>query len=302
MRKILKPIIGCICLVSLAACGSLSPKPPSWTNEMFSQDGSFLYFTGMSDKHTSEVESVNLAVSFAEQGFARFCGVDLDSFVEHQGSSEAALGVNMDTSTTSSNITLKSQARIKQSVVAKRFTKEIGNFFKTWIVLAIPASQYNECQAYKEKLAKDNSLEKKNSILLSENTELSHDNDRLLNYQDLQLRVGQLEAQNNDLREEVRIAQRESFVDKNKAQDLEKQLLGIKIHYNKMVNEHSVLAKRANDLDLALLKNNIDLKFESKEGAKCTSKLREVKVHLENIHESMTFCQKMKSKLASLSN
>ena len=302
MRKILKPIIGCICLVSLAACGSLSPKPPSWTNEMFSQDGSFLYFTGISDKHTSEVTSVTRAINFAEQGFARFCGVELDSYIEHLGSSEAALGVNVDTSTSSSKETHETQARIKQSVVAKRFTKEDSSLFKTWIVLAIPASQYNECQAYKEELAKDKNLEGKNSILTSENAELSKDNDRLLNYQQLQLRVGQLEEQNNDLREEVRVAQHESFVDKNKSQDLEKQLLGIKIHYNEMVAENSILTKRANDLDLALLRSDVALKHETKEGSKCTGKLREVKVVLENIHDSMTFCQKVKSTLANFSN
>ena len=124
MRKILKPIIGGICLLSMAACGSLSPAPPSWTNEMFSQDGSFLYFTGISDKHTSEVVSVTRAINFAEQSFARFCGVELDSYIEHLGSTEAVLGVNVDTSTSSSKETHETQARIKQSVVAKRFTKK----------------------------------------------------------------------------------------------------------------------------------------------------------------------------------
>jgi len=83
---------------------------------------------------------------------------------------------------------------------------------------------------------------------------------------------------------------------------LEKQLLGIKIHYNKMVAENSVLTKERNDLDLALLQSNVSLKHETKEGSKCTNKLRSVKVVLENIHESMTFCQKLKSTLANFNN
>jgi len=297
MRKILKPIIGCICLVSLAACGSLSPKPPSWTNEMFSQDGSFLYFTGISDKHTSEVTSVTRAINFAEQGFARFCGVELDSYIEHLGSSEAALGVNVDTSTSSSKETHETQARIKQSVVAKRFTKEDSSLFKTWIVLAIPASQYNECQAYKEELAKDKNLEGKNSILTSENAELSKDNDRLLNYQQLQLRVGQLEEQNNDLREEVRVAQHESFVDKNKSQNLEKQLISLRISHNNLIANNSITKKHADDMDFGLLRCSRKLSKMENLNNVCIGKLKSTTEVVENYVENMKTCEKVASLL-----
>ena len=297
MRKILKPIIGCICLVSLAACGSLSPKPPSWTNEMFSQDGSFLYFTGMSDKHTSEVVSVNRAINFAEQGFARFCGVELDSYIEHLGSSEAAMGVNVDTSTSSSKEIHETQARIKQSVVAKRFTKEVGNFFKTWIVLAIPASQYNECQAYKEELAKEKNLEGKNSILTSQNAELNKDNDRLLNYQQLQLRVGKLEEQNNDLREEVRVAQQESFVDKTKSQDLEKKLTSLKISHNKLIKNNTITRKHADDMDLGLLRCSNKLSKMENLNNVCIGKLKSTTKIVESYVENMSTCEKVASLL-----
>ena len=297
MRKILKPIIGCICLVSLAACGSLSPKPPSWTNEMFSQDGSFLYFTGMSDKHTSEVVSVNRAINFAEQGFARFCGVELDSYIEHLGSSEAAMGVNVDTSTSSSKEIHETQARIKQSVVAKRFTKEVGDFFKTWIVLAIPASQYNECQAYKEELAKEKNLEGKNSILTSQNAELNKDNDRLLNYQQLQLRVGQLEEQNNDLREEVRVAQQESFVDKTKSQDLEKKLTSLKISHNKLIKNNTIPRKHADDMDLGLLRCSNKLSKMENLNNVCIGKLKSTTKIVESYVENMSTCEKVASLL-----
>ena len=293
MRKILKPIIGCICLVSLAACGSLSPKPPSWTNEMFSQDGSFLYFTGISDKHTSEVTSVTRAINFAEQGFARFCGVELDSYIEHLGSSEAAMGVNVDTSTSSSKEIHETQARIKQSVVAKRFTKEVGDFFKTWIVLAIPASQYNECQAYKEELAKEKNLEGKNSILTSQNAELNKDNDRLLNYQQLQLRVGQLEEQNNDLREEVRVAQQASFVDKDKARNLDKKLTSLKITHNNLIANNSVITKHSNDLDLGLLSCTADLRQSQTLERTCIDKLVSIKDMLQKRVDNMNYCNQL---------
>lgn len=295
MRKILKPIIGCICLVSLAACGSLSPKPPSWTNEMFSQDGSFLYFTGMSDKHTSEVVSVNRAINFAEQGFARFCGVELDSYIEHLGSSEAVLGVNVDTSTSSSKETHETQARIKQSVVAKRFTKEDGSLFKTWIVLAIPAMQYDECQAYKNDMAEKakQDLEGKNSILTSENAELNEDNDRLLNYQQLQLRVGQLEEQNNDLREEVRVAQQQSFVDKDKAQNLTMQLTSLKIKNNELVNSKAIITKHVNNLDFNLLSCTADLRQSQTLQNTCVTKLVSIKDMLQKRVDNMNYCNQL---------
>ncbi len=264
---------------------------------MFSQDGSFLYFTGMSDKHTSEVVSVNRAINFAEQGFARFCGVELDSYIEHLGSSEAAMGVNVDTSTSSSKEIHETQARIKQSVVAKRFTKEVGDFFKTWIVLAIPASQYNECQAYKEELAKEKNLEGKNSILTSQNAELNKDNDRLLNYQQLQLRVGQLEEQNNDLREEVRVAQQESFVDKTKSQDLEKKLTSLKISHNKLIKNNTITRKHADDMDLGLLRCSNKLSKMENLNNVCIGKLKSTTKIVESYVENMSTCEKVASLL-----
>ena len=294
MRKTLNSIVVGISL-SMAACSGFNPQPPSWTNQMFSQQGHLLNFTGISDRHTSEVESVNRAINFAEQGFARFCGVDLDSFVEHQGSSHAEMGVNIDTSTSSSNVTLKSQARIKQSVISKRFTKEDGNFFKSWIVLTVPATQYEECQAYKKKLAEkeERDLENKNSILTSENTELNEDNERLLNYQDLQLRVGQLEEQNNDLREEIRITQQNSFVDKTKSQDLEKQLTSLKIEHNKLIATHAITVERRNDQDFGLLVCTNNLKQSQNLEKACVGKLVAIRDSLKQRVENQDTCNKI---------